>query len=57
MTIKTLSATLEVIDANGEPVILTANVNVDIDSNATIKLEYVSLSEGGPILRPAKPRL
>lgn len=57
MATETLTATLPAFDSEGNPITLTASVEVNLDNDQTIKLEFVSLSQGGPILRPSKPRL
>jgi len=57
MATETLTATLPATDSEGNPITLSASVEVHMDSNQVIKLEYVPLSQGGPILRPANPRL
>lgn len=53
---ETLTATMPCTDSEGNPITLSTSVQVDLDSNQVIKLEYVPLSQGGPVLRPANPR-
>lgn len=57
MATETLTATLQAYDSEGNPITLTASVEVNLENAQVIKLDYVPLSQGGPILRPAKPRL
>lgn len=57
MATETLTATMEAFDSEGNPITLTASIEVNLDNTQVIKLDYVPLSQGGPILRPAKPRL
>jgi len=57
MATETLTATLPATDSEGNPITLSASVEVHMDNNQVIKFEYVPLSQGGPILRPANPRL
>lgn len=50
-------ATLDVLDASGNPETLVCEIEIEIKDSQDIKLEFVSLADGGPILRPSKPRI
>jgi len=45
-------------DANGNPVVKEENIQYDPDvSGVVAEVEYVSPQNGGPVMRPRKPRL
>jgi hypothetical protein len=48
--------TMDVI-IDGNPETLVAKIDVDTEDSQVIKFEFVSSSNGGPILRPATPRI
>ena len=53
-----LKITTEFIGENGERITNEETINFDTDMSATVaEIDYVSVAEGGPIMRPRKPRL
>jgi len=54
---KNLELTLTYPDATGEPITETFNITYNESQSGLVTcIEFVSASNGGPIMRPKKPR-
>lgn len=57
MALGDFKATIEVLDENGNPVIVPVSMNIDHEVSQEIKLDFTSTTDGGPILTPKTPRI
>lgn len=55
---KTVTITVDYVDENGNPkkTVMTAPYDPAVQSDV-ITIEFVPLSQGGPVMRPKRPRL
>lgn len=54
---KTAKVTVEMVDSNGNPLIVRFDVKYNPSVTESIcELEHVAVAQGGPTMRPKKPR-
>jgi hypothetical protein len=51
----TFRGEMTVKDENNEDVVLTVELEINEENSQEIKIDYLSVSDGGPLMRPAKP--
>lgn len=53
-----LKITTEFIGENGESITSEETIKFDTENSGIVaEIEYISTSDGGPVMRPRKPRL
>lgn len=48
-------AEMDVLDAEGNPITIVVELEINEETCQQIKIDYLSLADGGPLMRPAKP--
>jgi hypothetical protein len=51
----TFRAEMDVLDAEGNPITIYVELEINEEISQQIKIDYLSLSDGGPVMRPSKP--
>ena len=51
----TFRAEMDVLDAEGNPITIYVELEINEETSQQIKIDYLSLADGGPLMRPAKP--
>lgn len=51
----TFKGEMTVKDNEGNDVLLTVELEINEETSQQIKIDYLSVSDGGPLMRPAKP--
>lgn len=51
----TFKGEMTVKDAEGNNVLLTVELEINEEISQEIKIDYLSASDGGPVMRPSKP--
>ena len=51
----TFRCEMTVKDTEGNDVLLTVELEINDEISQEIKIDYLSVSDGGPVMRPSKP--
>ena len=51
----TFRGQMDVLDAEGNPITIYVELEINEEISQQIKIDYLSLSDGGPVMRPSKP--
>jgi hypothetical protein len=51
----TFRGEIDVLDAEGNPITIFVELEINEEISQQIKIDYLSASDGGPVMRPAKP--
>lgn len=51
----TFRGEMDVLDSEGNPITIYVELEINEETSQQIKIDYLSVSDGGPVMRPAKP--
>lgn len=51
----TFRGEMEVLDVEGNPITIFVELEINEETSQQIKIDYLSVSDGGPVMRPSKP--